>query len=245
MEDPSWPAVTTPPPGSAKYQWVKRALLQHIERDLSPGEPVPSERELADRFGVSRMTARRALSDLVVEGRVFREVGRGSYVATPSIRLPLQLTSFTVDMDARGMRPGARTVSRDTIPAGDRLSVVLGLHPDDLVYRLVRLRTADGSPMAIERVHLPERAVPGLIDMDLHDRSLYSILAAEYGLTFDSGEETIRARTASQQEAQLLGVHVGDAMLYLVRISRRHGRAMEYTVSSYRGDRYELAVSIH
>lgn len=236
--------VGTPPPSVPKYAWLKRVLVDHIDRDLAPGDPVPSERELADGLDVSRMTARRALSELVAEGRIRRVPGRGSFVDEPTIRLPIQLTSFTHDMQQRGYTSGARTLGSGRLAADDWLSSVLDVPRGHPVLRIVRLRTADGQPVALERVHLNADAVPGLADVDLTDRSLYGVLADRYSIVFDGGRQIITARLVDPGDAVHLDLPPGAPVLHLVRTSTWRGRLLEYTVSAYRGDRYELSSAL-
>lgn len=236
--------VGTPPPSVAKYVWLKGVLADHIDHQLSPGDSVPSERELADELDVSRMTARRALGELVAEGRIKRVPGRGSFVNEPTIRLPIQLTSFTADMHQRGYTSGARTLEGGVVPADDWLSAHLEVPRGHPVLRLVRLRTADGQPVAVERVHLAADAVPGLADVDLTDRSLYGVLADRYGIVFDGGRQTITARLVGPDDAGHLDLDPGAPVLHLVRTSTWRGRLLEYTVSAYRGDRYELSSAL-
>lgn len=231
------PAPTT----MAKYEWVKRVLLDHIDQNLQIGDPVPSERELADELGVARMTARRALDELVTSGRIVRVVGRGSFVAAPSVRTPLTLTSFTADMLARGHQPGSTTLVAERATADELVAARLAVRVGTPVYRLDRLRTSDGIPMAIERVHLPAALAPTL-DLDALARggSLYQILAAEHDLVFDGGEQVIGARAATDQEAKLLDIKPGAPLLRLYLTATYRGQIAEVNDSVFRADRYEL-----
>jgi GntR family transcriptional regulator len=236
--------VGNPPADTPKYVWLKRVLLDQIDRNLEVGDALPSERELAEDLGVSRMTARRALSELMDEGRVSRAVGRGTFVAEPRIRLPIQLTSFTDDMTARGLTPGAHTISFVTGTPSGPVAEALDLEPGDVVHVVTRLRTADDVPMAIERVHLVASLAPDLSRADLENHSLYAYLAKRHGIVVDGGMETIRAKHPTAGDARLLQVAPRDAVLHLTRTSTWRGRVVEYTVSSYRGDRYELSTAI-
>jgi GntR family transcriptional regulator len=236
--------VGSPPPSVPKYEWLRAVLVDHIDHQLAPGDAVPSERELADGLEVSRMTARRALGELEVEGRITRVPGRGSFVSEPTIRLPIQLTSFTHDMQQRGYTSGARTLGSGLVAADDWLSSNLDVPRGHPVVRIVRLRTADDQPVALERVHLTADAVPGLEDVDLTDRSLYSVLSDRYGIVFDGGRQAITARLVDPEDAGHLDLPAGSAVLHLVRTSTWRGRLLEYTVSAYRGDRYELSTAL-
>lgn len=236
--------VGEPPPAVAKYEWLKQVLIEHIGKRLRPGDPVPSERELADNLDVSRMTARRALGDLVTEGYIERTPGIGSFVRDHTISLPVQMTSFTADMEQRSHRAGARTLGIELVSAGDALTTNLDVAWGDQVLRIVRLRSADGDPVAIERVHLAAALVPGLEEVDLNDASLYQTLATRYGIAFDGGMQVITARNADETDAELLRIGTGEAVLHLRRTSTWRGRTVEYTTSTYRGDRYELTIRL-
>lgn len=230
--------------GTPKYVWLKRVLLDHIDARLQVGDPLPSERELADSLDVSRMTARRVLTELEAEGRVTRAVGRGTFVSAPRIRMPIQLSSFTVDMRARGFTPGARTLAFSTGAPDAATAAVLDLDPGAPVHTVRRLRTADGEPMAIEHVSIDAGLLPTLTAADLADSSLYTLLARRSDIVFDGGEQTVRARPVTAEEAALLEVPTHAAVLHLTRTSTWRGRTVEYTVSSYRGDRYELSTAL-
>lgn len=236
--------VGTPPPSQAKYEWLKSVLIDYIDQHLSPGNPVPSERELAENLDLSRMTARHAINDLVAEGRIRRVPGLGSFVQEATITLPLRLTSFTQDMSQRSSRAGSQTLEASTVPATEDLMAALDIEPGQPILRMVRLRTSDAQPVAIERVHLVADLVPGLADVDLTNASLYATLASRYGIVFDGAEQVIAARPVGATDAQRLEIHEGDAVLNLRRTSTWRGRRVEYTTSIYRGDRYELTTKL-
>jgi len=224
-----------------------RALVDDLRRKIEAmpvGAAVPSERALAAETGVSRMTARRALDELTREGRLVREVGRGSFVARPAVSLPLHLTGFTEDMASRGMRAGSRVLRLIEEPADVVTAEQLGLAVGAAVIRLDRVRLADERPMAIERATLDATVVPGLTRVDFTDRSLYSELEHRYGVLFDTGEQTIRAAIVQPQDAAELDAELGSAVLEFVRVSGYGGRVVERTVSTYPGDRFELSARI-
>jgi len=233
-------------PSSPEPKWsqLRGILLDLVADELEADRPIPSERELGDRFGLSRMTVRQAVDRLVAEGALYRVPGRGTFVARAKIVMPLRLTSFTQDMRARGLAPGAVDIGRGTVAASEVVAGSLGLAPGDPVHLVERLRTADGEPMAIERAHLPARVTPGLLDETLEDRSLYAVLQEKFGLLLDTGEQTIEAVTAAASDARLLGVSRGSPVLLLVRRSFAGDLPVEYVTSTYRGDRYQLRVSL-
>ncbi|WP_205857300.1 GntR family transcriptional regulator [Phytoactinopolyspora endophytica] len=227
-----------------KHAQVRGLILDAIA-DLPSHASVPSERVLSIEYGVARMTVRQALELLVTEGRLYRVPGRGTFVAPGKVRLPVRLTSFTTDMSARGVRAGARVLERRTTPAGRVIGRLLELPADANIHIVERLRLADDIPMAIERTHIPAVLAPDLLGCDLEDRSLYQILDHEFGVALDAGEESIEAVAAATADADLLGVPTGSPILLLERVATSGGRPVEYAVSRYRGDRYQLRASLN
>ena len=148
----------------AKYVVVREHLLALIAQGLKPGAPMPSERELCELFGVSRMTVRQAVDTLVVDGVLKRHQGKGTFVASPKVDLQLRLTSFTEEMRRRGMIPGAVFLIAATAPASPVVAEALELDDGAPVHHLRRLLTADSTPMAIEENWIPARLLPRLLD---------------------------------------------------------------------------------
>ncbi|GLW05319.1 GntR family transcriptional regulator [Microtetraspora sp. NBRC 13810] len=224
-----------------KYFQLREILLDLMESNELPiGAAIPSERDLCQQFGLSRMTVRQAVDHLVSEGRLHRVAGKGTFVARPKIEMALRLTSFSDDMRARGLRPGSRDLDRRIMRASAHLARELGIRPGDEVHFIERLRTADGEPLCIERAHIPVSLAPDLIDRDLTDRSLYGLLESDYGLVLDAGELTIDGGIADPGDADLLKLPRGGAVLLLQRRSFAGGVCAELGVSTYRADRYQL-----
>ncbi len=235
------------PPRAPKYYLVKRRLSEMV-RSLPAGSPVPAERTLAADFGTSRTTVRQALAELVVEGRLERVQGRGTFVSLPKVDQLLRLTSYTEDMRAQGVRPASRLLRAVTVRADEALARHLALSRGDRVLRLERLRLADGEPMAVERSFLPARRFPGLrahLVRNGGSASLYEVLSDRYGVRPAEGEEIVETALATPEEAGLLGVDTGLPMLLLTRSARdRDGVPVEWTRAVYRGDRYRFLVEL-
>src|SRR5262247_866167 len=149
-----------------KQSEARERVLGLIE-ELGIGDAIPSERQLSADLGMSRLTVRAALDDLVRDGYLVRKRGSGTFVSEPKIAQELTLTSFTEDMRNRGMRPESRTLSLETVPAGARLGRFLHVSPSEPIVVAKRLRLADRETMAIETLHVREAIVPGLTGADL------------------------------------------------------------------------------
>jgi GntR family transcriptional regulator len=231
-------------PREPKYYRLKRHLIE-LTRTLAPGSAVPTERSLAVEFETSRTTVRQALSELVVEGRLERVQGRGTFVAQPKVAQHLELTSYTQDMRAQGLEPASRLISLDELRADPELAARLDISLRARVLHLVRLRLVNGEPMAIERTYLAAARFPRLRQHVQRLGSLYAALEAGYGVRLGEAEETIETGLASPEEAALLGVEVGLALLLLSRHSfDLDGRPVEWGRSVYRGDRYKLVAHL-
>lgn len=226
-----------------KYGQLHRILGRMIESELQVDEALPSERLISERYGIARMTVRQAIDQLVTEGRVYKVAGKGAFVARPRLTMPLTLTSFTKDMQERGLRPGSIELTCRTAAADANLSRLLHVNIGEPVHELKRVRLADGEPLAIEHTHLVARRAPALLDTPLDNRSLYAELETRYGLRIDGGDQTITAGLADDDEGSLLGVPRGSQVLRFQRRSFASGEPLEYAVSTYRGDRYQLSVS--
>ncbi|MDQ2837091.1 MAG: GntR family transcriptional regulator [Actinomycetota bacterium] len=227
-----------------KYYQVKRHLLVIIDAQ-TPGSPVPTERVLTTELGTSRTTVRQALSELVAEGRLVRRQGCGTFVAEPKIAWPLQLTSFTAQAAANGFLASATLLDAARLAANSGVADRLGLVAGAPVYRLERLRLADGIPMALETSHLSALRFPGLIARIRHTPSLYRVLAERYQVIPTAAEETIETAPATPRQAELLDTDTGSPMLVLARHSFDDaGRPVEWVQSWYRGDRYSFVAHL-
>lgn len=222
-----------------KYYVVKNEILGLIA-DLEPGDAVPTERELAHRFDTSRTTVRQAISELVVDGRLERTQGRGTFVARPKLMQVRQLTSFSQDLAEEGWRPGSRILDIRAEPAAGELCRRLRIDPDTPVHRVERLRTQGGEPIALEIAHVPG-PLPRL-RAELEERgSLYRTLAEAYGIEVDAVEDVVETTLADPVTANLLGVETGLPLLLVHRTAwDPQGRPVEWTRSLFRGDRFRF-----
>jgi GntR family transcriptional regulator len=227
-----------------KYYQVKKQLLEFTSA-MAPGSPVPPERELARHYETSRTTVRQALAELVVEGRLLRMQGKGTFVAKPKVAQVLELASYTEGMRQHGLHPQTRILDIGYVTADEYMSDLLGIRPGGRVLRLHRLRLADGEPMSIDTSHLPARRFPGLRKQLERHASLYETLRTDYGINLAEAEETIETVLADPHNAQLLGVDPGIPLLLLSRHAiDSTGQPVEWAQSWYRGDRYKFVTRL-
>lgn len=224
------------------YQQLKDILLESIREDaLQPGDRLPSERELGERLGVSRLTVRRALNDLINAGWLFTQPGKGTYVRDAKLEQGIQqLVGLSEDMKRRGYAVTSQVLQVTVLPASGKTAKTMKLAPQEEVVLLERLRSVDGQPLSIERSYLNHKLCPGIAQHDL-TTSLYRILRENYGLNIPKAEQTYEAVTAGRRESQLLGIPEGAPLLLSERVAYTDtGGVIEYGVAWYRGDRYKF-----
>ena len=216
-------------------------FLEEFVASLEPGSMLPSERALAEKYVVARMTVRQELDRLESKGLIQREQGRGTFVAQPKFTQSQVLTSFTEDMRARGMEPGSGVLSQEITEAHEIVARELGIPVGSPVVLIERIRTADGEPMAYERAYLPAERFAGLEAVDLSSGSMYELLETRWSVELLDARQRVTAVVVNDEEAKLLNVPVGQpAFLFQRTTHDGSGAVVEYVRSLYRGDRYEV-----
>jgi GntR family transcriptional regulator len=227
--------------GQTRYREIERYLRTLVE-GANPGDPLPSEAELCERFSVSRMTVRQALAELTNDGLVERRRGQGTFVAhRPVHRRPGVFLSFTEEMNRRGVRATSRLLAAGMDEPRRSEALDLGLAPDSEVVRISRVRLADGVPVALEDAALvPE--LREVLEEDLGGGSLHSALERR-GVVATRATGTITARLARAGETELLDLAPQSALLVELRILfDQDGRVFERTETRYVADRYVIDV---
>jgi GntR family transcriptional regulator len=234
-----------PARGGPLYLQLKRFIEDAIRAEfVHPGDALPSERDIAAKLEVSRVTVRKAVQQLVREGVLLQRHGSGTYVAPQPSRVEQslsQLTSFTEDMARRGMAVHAKWLDRGIYHPSPEETVILGLSSTDSVARIARLRISGDTPLAIERASLSARILP---DPDAIGTSLYAHLEKD-GNRPVRAIQRIRAVSLGDEDAALLEVGPGVASLHIERTSYLpSGRVVEFTRSIYRGDTYDFVAEL-
>lgn len=215
---------------------------QALRKELRPNDRLPSERELCRQYGVSRITVRQALQTLSQEGLVYSSIGKGTYIADIAMTEELRpFSSFTQDLERRGMRATSQVLEAAIIPADSHLADTLKLREGSEIVRLHRLRLADGIPIALQLTHLPHHLCPNLLRFDFTNQSLYAVLRTEYGLRLARSATVIEACLASPQEAELLKLPQPSALLVSIQTTYLDsGVIIEVTRSAFNPERYKL-----
>jgi GntR family transcriptional regulator len=223
------------------YYQLRSVIEDRIDSgDWPPDTLVPSERELCEQFGISRITVRQALADLARDGRLVRSHGRGTFVGrSPLKKALLPLMGFTEDIRRHGQRPGGRVLRFEVVPASPAVTRALQLGAGEKVIVLKRVRLANGRPMARETASLPARLVPRLLEEDLQDRSLYELLREKYGIMPTRATQQWQAVSCPSADAKLLGIRKGSPVFFIDRTTYdQQGQPFEHVESYFRGDQY-------
>lgn len=218
-----------------------REILEVLVAERPPGSALPSERELAERFGLARMTVRGEIERLTAEGLIYRLHGRGTFVAEPRVAQAVTFSSFSEDMRARGMEPGSIVRSQEPMEADGFLAGVLAVAPGAELLRLDRVRTADGRPMAIELAFVPTERFPGVDGVEFTDASLFEVLAGRFGVRLRDADQRVVAVPIEDDDAFALEVDEGAPGLRFHTLARDdEGTPVYYATSLFPGDRYEV-----
>jgi DNA-binding GntR family transcriptional regulator len=230
-----------------RYQRVQESLAEELARDHRPaGSPLPPERALAEHFGVSRVTLRRALDELERAGLVSRTPGGGWVVAGARIgEPPNELMSFSEMAASRGLTARARVLSEHVRPATIDEADTLGLAPGASLFELERLRLMDEVPILVDRTRIPFALAPKLGEVDFSTVSLYAVLEERYGIRAARARFAVEAIAADERLAKLLELQPGGPLLRCDQLTEDEtGRPIEMSEMVYRGDRYRFHATL-
>jgi GntR family transcriptional regulator len=230
-----------------RYYQLKEILENRLQSgEFQPGEQFPTDDCLCDEYGLSRGTVRRAVDMLVEEGRLRREQGRGTFVTVPQlVPISFRLASFDEEMRQRGLEPRTKLLHIKVLPASQQIAKELGLRAGEEVFEIVRLRLANGQPMAIETRYLSHKLCPALINEDLENQSIHNLLIDKFNIPLVRARHTIEARVLTPQEALLLQTQPGSACFFIHRITYTEQNQPVTSFSIiYRGDQYRFSAGL-
>ncbi|WP_134702581.1 GntR family transcriptional regulator [Ammoniphilus sp. YIM 78166] len=228
------------------YYQIEEGMKELIEQgSLKPGDLIPSERELCEAYGISRMTVRQAVNNLVNDGYLVRQQGRGTFVSKGKMEQGLRgVTSFSEDMRARGMVPSTKLLHFGLIRAKKPLAEKLGLSEEAPIYEVKRVRLADGIPMAYEISYLSASLLPGF-SAEAAEGSIYEYVENILQLKIGNAHQVLEASLARGSECEILELEQGAPVLLIQRKTYlTDGVPLEIVKSVYPGDRYKFVIDM-
>lgn len=227
------------------YDQLVDILSEKIEHEYRPGDLIPSERELSERYGLSRTTVRLALQELERLGLVVRQHGRGTFVADRSAQTTnlMQAYSFTEQMRDMGRDPLTTILEFSEVEADKNLVEHMNVRLGERLFKIKRLRSADAMPMMVERTYLPARKFLTLRRPMLEQKPLYDVIEQDFNEKINVAEEEFFASIARPSDAHMLDISEGAPVLDLVRTTYNvHNEIVEYTLSVARADQFKYKV---
>lgn len=226
------------------YEQIKEYILYKIQTgEFAPNTRLPSERNFAKQFGVSRLTVSKALKELIQAGRLYVQIGKGTYISEDSIDLQLEtLTSFTEEMTDRQQNPTSRVLQAELVLADENIAHHLKLPIAVSVVLLRRVRLVNKRPIALEESSIVASICPNILtNHDFSQESLYAVLREKYNVMMTYAEQSFEARAATEKEAPYLEIATGNPVLSINRVTyTQDNKPFEYVKSVYRGDRYKF-----
>jgi GntR family transcriptional regulator len=224
------------------YQIETDVKAKITSGEFTPGSRLPSELELCEAYGVSRITVRHAIANLVAQGLVVLNRGKGTYARDTTLTAGVRAatTSFTEEMHLLGRSASSRVLSLGISAATGSIASSLGLRSGQPVVVIKRLRLGDGEIVGLQTAHIPAHLVPGLETADLENESLYGVLEERYGIVAVDAVETFRVRRATAEEAELLRIEGDDSVFSVSRVASSRTGPFEAVDSAMRGDRYQV-----
>jgi len=212
---------------------------------LKPHSQIPSARQLSSTYGVSTMTIRQALSSLQSDGLIYTIPGSGTYVSGEKLSKRLVFVSFSEEIREKGMKPSSKILKAERVEVTNKkLADILQIPVGDAAYRIMRVRLADGLPLAIEDTFVPCDNAPGLLDQDLKT-SLYEIFKNVYEKPVVRADSAVSPILLDKQQAGILKAPVNTpSLMFTLTAFDMRGRTMEHCVSIKRGDKYDFKFSI-
>jgi GntR family transcriptional regulator len=227
------------------YQQLEDIIQAQIETgEIKPGEQIPPEISLADKYNVSRITIRQTLADLVKKGLLYRKQGKGTFVATPKIERELiNVHSFSERMRSKGYIPGSKVLSIQLTLATPSVRKYLALGEGEQVITIERLRLSNEEPIVLEHSFIPYSAYPLVLEADINIGSLYQFLKEKYHVTPTVSQKMLEITVANEYEAKLLKIYPGQPLFLLsALVMTDDKRPVEYVKTLLRGDRVKFQI---
>jgi GntR family transcriptional regulator len=226
------------------YYQLMDIIIEQIETGkLTENDKLPSERELCERYKISRATVRQAIQELEKEGYIYKQHGKGTFVSPQKFRQDLlKFYSFTEEMKKLGKVPSSKVMDFEIISCDEKIAKKMNKKVGERVYKFTRLRLADEEPMMLETSYVPYDRFPNITRSDLENEAMYDIFTRRFGAVFTMAEESFQPVLTRENEAELLGTKKGASGMMIERITYEGDQIIEYTVGVARGDRFKYRV---
>ncbi|BES66617.1 GntR family transcriptional regulator [Gottschalkiaceae bacterium SANA] len=226
------------------YLQVRKAIRDQIDSgEFLPGMSIPSENELAELYGIHRLTVRNAISVLVMEGLLKSVKGKGVFVVGPKMERDLDtLGGFTKTMKAKGAQPSTKVLIKAIRQAGEKYAMIFHIRPENEIYYIKRICFADGEPVSLEEIYIPTELIPNFDEIDLAVFSIYEIYDF-YGVQLTRADQTLDLTTLPYKDAKRLGIDPSDSVLLFSGTSYdENNRIIEFSRTYTRGDKSDFTV---
>lgn len=229
------------------YQQIMKYIEENIRNGVyQKGSIIPSEQEFCRQFNTSRMTVRRAIDALVKEGWLYRIQGRGTFISHLEIQKAYALHGFTENMIEMGYKPNSKVLNFELTKPDENIARMLKILPTDSIYILERIRMVDNEPIAIEKIHIPEKLCPGLMSYSFETNSLYEVLKNNYKIEAVYSQQKLNAVTIEGEQAKILFNKNKGVVLRMKNIVfDKNMCPIEYANSIYHGAKYTFNVILN
>lgn len=227
------------------YCQLMEILIHEIQTHMKEEDQLPSEREICEKYNVSRATVRQAMQEMEQEGYIYRSHGKGTFVAPQKVNQDLlRFYSFTEEMKKLGKEPSSKVLKFEVTDSDKKVSRKLAVKENSKVYKILRLRLADDKPMMIETTYLPYDRFPGMTREELEKTAMYDVFTQRFSANITSAKEVFQSVTTNLEEAKYLQVSKEVPSLKIERYTFENDRIIEYTISIARGDKFEYCITL-
>lgn len=228
------------------YHQLYDIIVEKIKNGVySENDKLPTEKELCEKYDISRATVRRAMTELEKNNYIYRKQGKGIFISSKAFEQDLySFYSFTEEMKKINKTPSSKVIDFKTIKADEKIAGKLGMPIETKVYKFTRLRLADNVPMMLETSYIPFSRFEGLSSELLDRKPMYDIFTEKYNVDFKKAEETFQATTINKREEEYLEVEKDSPAILLTRLTYESDKVIEYTVSVARGDKFKFHVTL-
>lgn len=228
------------------YLQLMNILIDMIENNLEENEQILSEREICEIYNVSRTTVRQAMDELEKEGYIYKLHGKGTFVSPKRVNQDLiSFYSFTEEMKKLDKIPSSEVTGFEIVQADEKIASIFKINIEDLLYKISRIRKADGLPMMYETTYLPFSRFKGLTKDQLEDNPMYDILKKSFNARITSAEEYFMPILTNKLESVYLDIKEGSPSLKIERLTYENTNVIEYTLSVARGDKFKYRVKLN